>query len=35
MPHKMFERRDDDLYTNVTISLQVRKENAFGNNSET
>lgn len=24
MPHKLFERRGDDLYTNVTISLQVR-----------
>lgn len=22
-PHKLFERRGDDLYTNVTISLQV------------
>jgi DnaJ family protein B protein 11 len=22
MPHAVFERRDDDLYTNVTISLQ-------------
>lgn len=24
MPHKKFERRGDDLYTNVTISLQVK-----------
>lgn len=24
MPHQIFERRGDDLYTNVTISLQVR-----------
>lgn len=24
MPHKVFERRGDDLYTNVTITLQVR-----------
>lgn len=23
MPHKVFERRGDDLYMNVTISLQV------------
>lgn len=23
MPHAVFERRGDDLYTNVTISLQV------------
>lgn len=23
MPHPVFERRGDDLYTNVTISLQV------------
>lgn len=23
MPHPRFERRGDDLYTNVTISLQV------------
>lgn len=23
MPHSVFERRGDDLYTNVTISLQV------------
>lgn len=22
-PHRLFERRGDDLYTNVTISLQV------------
>lgn len=22
MPHKVFERRGDDLYTNVTLSLQ-------------
>jgi DnaJ-class molecular chaperone len=22
-PHKRFERRGDDLYTNITISLQV------------
>lgn len=23
MPHPVFERRGDDLYTNITISLQV------------
>lgn len=23
LPHKVFERRGDDLYTNLTISLQV------------
>lgn len=23
LPHAVFERRGDDLYTNVTISLQV------------
>lgn len=25
MPHPVFERRGDDLYTNITISLQVRR----------
>lgn len=25
IPHPRFERRGDDLYTNVTITLQVRK----------
>lgn len=25
IPHPLFERRGDDLYTNITISLQVIK----------
>lgn len=24
IPHALFERRGDDLYTNITISLQVK-----------
>lgn len=28
MPHRLFERRGDDLYTNVTISLQVSVEHS-------
>lgn len=28
-PHSVFERRGDDLYTNITISLQVRYEKNF------
>lgn len=28
-PHPVFERRGDDLYTNITISLQVRVESFF------
>lgn len=31
MPHSVFERRGDDLYTNVTISLQVRKCHTHNN----
>lgn len=26
MPHPVFERRGDDLYTNITISLQVNTQ---------
>lgn len=28
MPHPVFERRGDDLYTNITISLQVCHPNS-------
>lgn len=29
MPHPVFERRGDDLYTNITISLQVSSPFSF------
>lgn len=29
VPHPIFERRGDDLYTNITISLQVLFETCY------